>query len=241
MSSPTTTPRLTVSPASRDDDQLALERRPVLEPEPFHLTFAQHRRRRPSEMGANAHARHRALEHQAGVAIELDLHEVIHQVHDLDVEPPRRQPAGGFEAEETAADDRGAPHVRGAREHALAVLERAEDEDARLVGARRIGLGRAQPLERRHERDAAGGEHERVVGRQSAVAAAHEAPIAIDRLDPHAGVQRHAVVGVPLERVDEDVLGLLRAGEHAREQDAVVVAVRLVAEHRHVEGPAVRA
>ena len=35
--------------------------------------------------------------------------------------------------------------------------------------------------------------------------------------------------------------GSLRAGEHAREQDAVVVAVRLVAEHRDVEAIAAAA
>ena len=40
---------------------------------------------------------------------------------------------------------------------------------------------------------------------------------------------------IPLERVEHDVVGGLLAGEHRREQDAVVVDVRLVAEDGDVE------
>ena len=63
-----------------------------------------------------------------------------------------------------------------------------------------------------------------------------EAPVTcfrpdVDRLDAIAGVEHDAVLRVPRQRVDEDVLGLVASGQHAREQDAVVVAVRLVAEH----------
>src|SRR5436309_398459 len=44
-----------------------------------------------------------------------------------------------------------------------------------------------------------------------------------------------SVLGVPGERVDEDVLGLVAAGEDAGQEDTVVVAVGLVAEDRDRE------
>ncbi|MNT88231.1 hypothetical protein D3C72_2287610 [compost metagenome] len=42
------------------------------------------------------------------------------------------------------------------------------------------------------------------------------------------------MLGVPLARVQHDVRYRLLAGQHRREQDAVVVAVRLGPEHRDV-------
>ena len=57
----------------------------------------------------------------------------------------------------------------------------------------------------------------------------------VELLDPDAGMQRDAVRRVPRQRVDDDVVRPVSAGEHARQQDAVVVAVRLVAEDRDVE------
>jgi hypothetical protein len=47
-------------------------------------------------------------------------------------------------------------------------------------------------------------------------------------------VQRDAVVAVPVEIVEHDVLQRHLAGQNRRQQDAVVVAVRLGAEHRDV-------
>ena len=44
-------------------------------------------------------------------------------------------------------------------------------------------------------------------------------------------MQRDAAARVPVGPVQHDVVGLLLAGEHRREQNAVVVAVRLGAEH----------
>ena len=45
---------------------------------------------------------HRLLQHQAGVAIELHLHEVLHEIHDVDLEAAAHQAARRFEAEEPA-------------------------------------------------------------------------------------------------------------------------------------------
>ena len=57
----------------------------------------------------------------------------------------------------------------------------------------------------------------------------------IDIDNPHADAEVDAVLSIPLEPVDHDVVGVLFAGEHRREQHAVVVDVRLVAEDRDVE------
>ena len=66
----------------------------------------------------------------------------------------------------------------------------------------------------------------------ASVGSVHDPVRAIDRRHLHAGVQGHALLRVPVERIDEDVRGLLRTREDAREQDAVVVAERLLAEDR---------
>ncbi len=44
-----------------------------------------------------------------------------------------------------------------------------------------------------------------------------------------------SLLAIPLERIDDDVVGGLLAGEHRRQHDAVVVDVRLVAEDGDVE------
>ena len=44
-------------------------------------------------------------------------------------------------------------------------------------------------------------------------------------------MQRDAAARVPVGPVQHDVVGLLLAGQHRRQQDAVVVAARLGAEH----------
>jgi hypothetical protein len=48
-------------------------------------------------------------------------------------------------------------------------------------------------------------------------------------------VQRDIVFGIPVERVQENFARVLRAVQHIREQDAIVVAVRLGAQHRDVK------
>ena len=222
--------------AGGDDQQVALEARAVLELQAGDGAVAEQAGRGLAEVHLHPELFHRLLQQQPGVAIELHLHQVLHQVHHADLEAAARQAARRFEAEQAAADHRGRLHVGGTGQHALAVLERAEHVDAVLVrsgAVRRIGRG--QVLERRHERHRAGGDDQRVVGLGPAVGAVDDLRLAIDAGRADAGVQRHVVLGVPVERVDEDVVRLLRAGEHAREQDAVVVAVRLVAEHGDLE------
>ncbi len=57
----------------------------------------------------------------------------------------------------------------------------------------------------------------------------------INLFDTLAGMKRDAPGRVPRHRIDEDVVGLVASRQHAREQDAVVVAAGLVAKHHDVE------
>ncbi len=105
------------------------------------------------------------------------------------------------------------------------VVEGAEREHAVLV----------EPLDRRHEGAAAGGEQQHVVGRDAAVVAGDGLGRRVHVDDADADAQVDVVLRVPLATVDDDVVGGLLAGEHRRQHDAVVVDVRLVAEDRHGE------
>jgi hypothetical protein len=61
--------------------------------------------------------------------------------------------------------------------------------------------------------------------------AEHLAAHAVDLRHLAAQMQGDAVLGVPLQRVEDDLVEGLLAGQHRRQQDAVVVGVRLGAEH----------
>ena len=148
---------------------------------------------------------------------------------DLDVEV--EQAAGGLQAQQAAADHRGAARPCGVVADGGAVVERAEHEDAAAVAA---GLGE-QAFHRRDKRRAAGGDDQLVVGLDAAVGAHHLALLPVHARHRDAGVQADVVLLVPGERVDEDVLRVVGACQDARQQDPVVVAVRLVAEDRDVE------
>ena len=63
---------------------------------------------------------------------------------------------------------------------------------------------------------------------------AHHAAAAVDVHHRVAGMQRDTVFGIPLPGMYHDVVHALFAGQHRRQQDAVVVAMRLGAEHGDV-------
>ena len=105
-------------------------------------------------------------------------------------------------------------HAAARREHAIAVVERAEDEDAALEGS--VALARAcRDGPRSRPRSAASsGRLPVAMTSASYGSTVPSAPMTCFRarsiaLDAHAGVQRHAVGGVPRQRVDEDVLRIV--------------------------------
>ena len=140
--------------AGGDDQQVALQARAVLELQAGDGAVAEEAGRGLAEVHLDPELFHRLLQHQPGVAIELHLHQVLHQVHHVDLEAAARQAARRFEAEQAAADHRGRLHVGGAGQHALAVLEGAEDVDAVLVRARGRAPARSGPGSRTAARTA---------------------------------------------------------------------------------------
>ena len=179
-----------------------------------------------------AHLFELSEQHGATRGIELHVHHVRLQVHHMHLEAAIEQASCGFQAEEAAADDGCATGMHRALEHALAVVERAKDECARLECAGRLVEESVHP---RHETTAAGGNHQRVVGFDQAVSTLHAPAAQVDVVSAHARMKHDAAAGIPVERIDHDVARMVRTGQHARQQDPVVVAVRFVAEHRHVE------
>ena len=173
-----------------------------------------------------------APEHLGRAGIELRFHQVRHQMDDVRLEAPVQKAARGLQSQQAAADDSGASRGRCAGHDALAVVERAKHEHALLERAVLI----AHVVERRNHRAAAGRNDELVVAlRRSrrlhctcfacrSIRSTRTPAWSVMPLD-----------GVPRERIDEDVVRLVAAREHAREQDAVVVAARLVAEDRDFE------
>src|SRR5207237_6723232 len=53
--------------------------------------------------------------------------------------------------------------------------------------------------------------------------------------DPNDEAQVDAVASIPLGSIDHDVLGFFFAREYGREQDPVVIRMRFLTEHRHLE------
>ena len=134
-------------------------------------------------------------------------------------------PRAASRPEQPAADDDGLHARARALEQRPRVLERAEGKDAVLV----------QPVDRRHPGGTAGGQQQRVVGRDAAVAPGHRLRDRVDVNDADADAEIDAVALIPLDGVEHDVVRGLLAGENGRQHDAVVIDVRLVAEDRDLE------
>ncbi len=166
----------------------------------------------------------RLAQQVAGDAVELALHQPRHDVHHRHPHAAQHQAVGRLQPEQPAADDDGVAVLRRRIDHRVGVGDVAVGDDALEVLARH----------RQDERVRPGGQQQPVVGRLDAARAAHDAAAAVHLGDRLAQVQPDAVVGVPVERVEHDLVERLLAGEHRREQDAVVVRVRLGAEHRDV-------
>ena len=153
-------------------------------------------------------------------------------MHDVDVQPTTLQAACGLQTEQAAADDDRLRPVLGLGDHAHAVVEGAESEDA-------VGQGLVvgpQP--------GIGGKNDRLpVARISVVVPGGRAVVGMNQASrsgrcapPAPRRAGRSVVGVPVQRVQID-LGSASSlpASTLRQQDPVVVAVRFVTEHRDVE------
>ncbi len=163
----------------------------------------------------------RLLQQRAGNRIELALQQPAGKVDHGHLHAAQLQAVGRLQPEQATADHhRMLLHLRGV-DHRLRVVDVAIADHALQVLARH----------RQDERHRAGGQQQAVVLRLGAVGGDHLAVDAVDRGDLLAQVQGDAVLGVPGQRVEHDLVEGLLAGQHRREQDAVVVRMRFGAEH----------
>jgi ABC-type molybdate transport system ATPase subunit len=129
-------------------------------------------------------------------------------------------PRAALEAEQPAADH-----------HRLRTWSSTSKQRARVVErAERVHALRIEPCDRRHPRRAPGGEQQRVERRHAAVVCRDGLVLGVGVGHPDSDAQTDAMALVPLQGIERDVVGRLLAGQHRREQNAVVVDVRLVAE-----------
>src|SRR5438046_4229103 len=59
--------------------------------------------------------------------------------------------------------------------------------------------------------------------------------VAVNGVDRDSGVERDSILRIPFERIQKDVFDVVRAGNNARQKDAVVISMRLAAKHDNVE------
>src|SRR6516164_5305850 len=90
--------------AGSDYNEIGFNLRAILERNGLHTPFTDNRNRFGVEENGDAPRLDRLFQHPGSLAIELALHEPIHQVHDRDLRARLCQAVGGLEPEQTAAD-----------------------------------------------------------------------------------------------------------------------------------------
>ena len=217
---------LDVGPDSRrHDDQIGFEDRAVLERHAFDVPVADNCRRRSAQQDANAEVLHLAGEVAACVGIELPFHQRRHEVHDGDITALNLQAARCLEAEQSTADHNRSHARSGLLEQLPRVVERPEGEHP-------ISF---EPRDRRLERGTTGCQQQRVVLGHAPIVTGDGFHLGIDVDDADAQAKTDVVVLIPLEGIQGDLVGRPLAREHRRKEDAVVVDVRLITEHRDCE------
>jgi hypothetical protein len=114
-----------------------------------------------------------------------------------------------------------------------AIFERTKYEQTRLV----LAIFERQARDRRNVRAAARSDDQLVIGFDCSIASQNALRFSKNRIGLHADVQRDAIVAIPIQRIQINFAFALASVQHVREQNAVVVAVRLIAEHSDLELP----
>jgi hypothetical protein len=210
--------------AGRHDDEVGLEATVVGQRHALHVAVPQDGGRGAPEQHPHPHVLDLSDQVLAAVGIELAFHQRRSQVHHGHVATLHLQPAGRLQPQEAPADHDRLHARTGAPHHLAGVVQRAERQHAVLV----------KPFDRRQERGAARGEEQRVVRCNRAIRPRHGLGVGVHVHDAHADAQVDGLPLIPLDWVDDDVVGRLLAGQHRRQHDAVVVDVRLVAEDGHL-------
>ena len=166
------------------------------------------------------------MQHVGRRLVELTLHDPVAQMHDRHVHAAQHEAIGGFQAEQAGADDDRVLVLVGGVDHGLGIGDVAIAQHARQIAAGN----------RRYEWRRTGGDQQAIIGGFVAVFGHHPLAYAVDARDLFAGVQRDAVIAIPIQVVEHDLGHRHLAGQHGRQQNAVVVAIGLGAEHGYVIG-----
>jgi len=166
----------------------------------------------------------RFLQHLAGDFIELALHQPLRQMHDGDIHAAQFQAVRRFQPEQAAADHDRVLVLAGRIDHRIGVGDIAIGDHALQVLARH----------RQHERVGAGRQQQAVIVGDGAVFRNHLTLDAVDLDDFFTQMQRDVVFRIPVDIVEHDVLHRLLAGQHRRQQDAVVIRIGFRTEYRDV-------
>ena len=145
-------------------------------------------------------------------------------MHHGDVHAAQLEAVGRFQAEQAAADDHRVFVGLGGFHHHLSVGDVAVADYALQVLAGN----------RQDERIGTGSDEQAVVFGLATIIGDDPATGAVDLHHLAVEHEADAVLGVPVQVVEHDLFELLFAGQHGGEQDAVVVGMRLGAEHRDV-------
>ncbi|MNU98757.1 hypothetical protein D3C71_888750 [compost metagenome] len=170
----------------------------------------------------------RLLQHLPGHIVQLPFHQPVAHMHHAHLHAALHQAVGGLQAQQAAADDHGV-FVGGCRvDHGLCVGNVAVGQHALQVFA---GDGQDEGVGACGEDQSVvfGGDHRAILA-GGADHAAHAVHVGHRK----TGVQRDVIVGIPGPIVQNDLVDGLLAGQHGREQDAVVVGVGLGPKHRDV-------
>ena len=159
-----------------------------------------------------------------GHLVQLPLHQRARDMNHGHLHAAQHQTIGRFQAQQTTADDHRMLVHLGGFDHGVGIGNVAVGDHAGQVFA---GDGQDEGV-------GAGGNQQAVVLCLGAVFGDHHTAATIHVHHFFAQVQGDAVLFVPTQRVEHDLIQCLFAGQHRAEQDAVVVGVGLGTEDSDV-------
>ena len=145
-------------------------------------------------------------------------------MHHGDILAAGLEAIGGFQPAQAAADNDGVLECRRSFDHGVGIADVAIGQHAFQILA---GYGQ-------DERVGAGGKQQAVVLLLGAILGNHPSCTPINFDDLLSQVKTNAIGGIPIFIIEHDLLECHFSGEHRREQDTVVIGMRLRAKYADV-------
>ena len=190
--------------AGGDYDQIRRDAAAAFEFDPLHVSVPQNLSSAESQQHRNSHLVHFGGEITAARRIKLALHQRFYQVDDSYVAALNLQTTRGFEAEQPAADHNSFQSGPGTVQQSTRVVKISKDENAVFFNF----------FDRRNKRITAGGQEKLVESGDAAVVAGHSSGHGIHVDDANAQPQIDAILFIPIEPVQNDVMNGFLSGEH---------------------------